>query len=182
MKNILVAISVASLVGGSVASAAVRAESQGRSEKTHYQYATVLSAKPIKEIFVRSEPQQECWQEPVVEHHRNQGSHTSTLLGGLIGAAVGNKLGHRKQNKKVGAVAGALLGASIGHDIGRNRASASSYSEQTQCRTVYRSVEEERVVGYRVRYRFNGETYSTQTPQHPGDSLRLRITHEPAFY
>ena len=72
MKNILVAISVASLVGGSVASAAVRAESQGRSEKTHYQYATVLSAKPIKEIFVRSEPQQECWQEPVVEHHRNQ--------------------------------------------------------------------------------------------------------------
>lgn len=182
MKTILVALSVSALVGGSVVSAAVRAESHTSSTNAQYQYATVLSAKPITEIIVRSEPQQECWQEPVVEYHRNQGSHTSTLLGGLIGAAVGNRLGHHKQNKKVGAVAGALLGASIGHDLGRNQASASSYSEQTQCRTVYRSIEEERVVGYRVRYRFNGETYSTQTPQHPGDSLRLRITHEPVLY
>lgn len=151
----------------------------------HYEYATVLSSIPVKEIIIRQEPQQQCWQQPVVEHRppARQSSSTGTILGGILGAAIGNELGHHKRNKQVGAVAGALLGASIGNDLSRSHQTHAQprYRQELRCNTLYREVEEERVIGYRVRYRYQGQTHTTQLPYDPGDTLRLRVSLEPVM-
>lgn len=146
-----------------------------------YDYATVLSATPVTKIFTYQEPRQECWVETVRRPAQKEYSATGTLLGGVIGAAIGNKLGHKKRNKQVGAVAGALLGASIGNDISRRNARHhGSYTDQVeQCRTVQETIEEERVVGYDVSYRYQGRNYKTRTQSHPGDSIKLRLSVTP---
>lgn len=146
-----------------------------------YDYATVLSATPITEIFTYQEPRQECWVETVQRPGRSEHSATGTILGGVIGAAIGNKLGHKKRNKQVGAVAGALLGASIGNDISRRNAPRhGGYSEQVEkCRTVQETIEEERVVGYDVSYRYQGKTYRTRTHSDPGNSIKLKLSVTP---
>lgn len=146
-----------------------------------YDYATVLSATPITKIFTYQEPRKECWVETVQHPGRTEHSATGTILGGVIGAAIGNKLGHKKRNKQVGAVAGALLGASIGNDISRRNARHhGGYSEQVEkCHTVQETIEEERVVGYRVSYRYQGKTYHTRTERHPGDSIKLKLSVTP---
>lgn len=151
----------------------------------HFEFATVLSATPIKEIIRQQQPEQQCWQQPVAVQRERREHHSATnaIVGGIIGAAIGNQLGHHKRNKQVGAVAGALLGASIGNDLGRpaHAGYTTHYRQELQCNTVYRQVEEERIVGYRVRYRYQGQTFTTQTAEHPGDTLRLRVSMEPVL-
>ena len=146
-----------------------------------YDYATVLSATPVTQIFTYQEPRQQCWVETVERPGRKEYSATGTVLGGVIGAAIGNQLGHKKRNKQVGAVAGALLGASIGNDISRRNARHyGGYTDQVEkCRTIQETIEEERVVGYDVSYRYQGKTYRTRTQSHPGDSIRLRLSVTP---
>ena len=147
-----------------------------------FDYATVLSATPITQIYSYQQPRQECWVETVQRPGRREHSATGTILGGVIGAAIGNQLGHSKRNKQVGAVAGALLGASVGNDISRRNAPYhGGYSEQVeQCRTIQETIEEERVVGYDVKYRYKGRNYHTRTQSDPGDSIRLKLTMTPA--
>lgn len=149
--------------------------------KVSYDYGTVLSATPITKIISYHEPKRECWVETVQREGHKEYSATGTILGGVIGAAIGNRVGHKKRNKQVGAVAGALLGASIGNDISRRNApSYGGYSEQVEkCKMVNEYVEEEQVVGYDVSYRFQGKTYSTRTNDHPGDTLKLKLSVTP---
>ena len=146
-----------------------------------YDYATVLAAKPITKTFSYQQPRQECWIETVQRPAHREHNATGTILGGVIGAAIGNKLGHKKRNKQVGAVAGALLGASIGNEIGRKNARTyGGYSEQVEkCQTVQETIEEERVVGYDVSYRYQGKTYYTTTSHHPGDTIKLQLSVTP---
>lgn len=147
---------------------------------SRYEFGTVLESHPIMEISRHQEPRQQCWDEAVEYQERRHQSATGTILGGIIGAAIGNKVGHSRSNKRVGAVAGAVLGASIGNDISRKGRHGHSYQAVEQrCRTVYDVVEEERVVGYNVKYRYAGHTYTTETTKDPGSSLRLRVSVEP---
>ena len=147
---------------------------------SRYEFGTVLESHPIMEISRHQEPRQQCWDEAVVYQERRHQSATGTILGGIIGAAIGNKVGHGRSNKRVGAVAGAVLGATIGNDISRKGRHGHNYQAVEQrCRTVYDVVEEERVVGYKVKYRYAGHTYTTETAKDPGSSLRLKVSVEP---
>lgn len=161
---------------GLLLTASVQAEPASR-----YEFGTVLESHPIMEISRHQEPRQQCWDESVVyQERRRHQSATGTILGGIIGAAIGNKVGHGKSNKRVGAVAGAVLGATIGNDVSRKGRHGHSYQAVEQrCRTVYDVVEEERVVGYKVKYRYAGHTYTTETAKDPGSSLRLKVSIEP---
>ena len=40
--------------------------------------------------------------------------------------------------------------------------------------------EEERIDGYNVTYRYNGQKYRTRMPYDPGDRLRIRVDVRPA--
>lgn len=148
-----------------------------------YDYASVVEVEPITHTVRVSTPRKECWQEQVVHEKSRHRSASGAILGGIIGAALGNELGHKKSNKRVGAVAGAILGSSIGNNISRNGGHRRNHglytSVEERCRTYNDYHEEERVSGYNVRYRYNGETYSTVTSRDPGDSIKLKVSITP---
>ena len=170
--------------------------SQAFAGNVEYDYATVIDAEPIfKSIRVKT-PRKHCWEEEVAygtdyygdrnyyntsNHNANRHNGTSTVLGGVIGAAIGNAVGHRKKNKQVGTVVGAVLGASIGNAVGskRNRRSYVTYGTEERCEVIQETHTEERIVGYKVRYRYSNATYSTRTKVDPGDTIRVRISISP---
>ncbi len=157
-----------------------------RAAHVDYEYARVVAAQPLYETVRRSEPEHRCWEERVVyqepQRYRNN-SATGTIVGGLIGAAIGNAVGHHKSNQRVGAVAGGLLGASIGHDVSRRSHGAVQQRVGTEqrCEVVDRSYEERQLVGYQVKYRYHGKTYSTRMDRDPGQRVRLRVQVSPVY-
>ncbi len=153
-------------------------------ERTTYEYATVIDSHPIYQTVEISTPREECWNEEVVVHRRDRSdSNTPAIIGTIIGGALGNAVGHGKSNRRVGTVVGAVLGHSIGRDIVTANASRERgrYETVRQCETVYEYREEERVVGYDVRYRYNDEEYSVRMDEEPGSQVRIRVNVQPVF-
>lgn len=154
------------------------------SAATMYEDAQVLSSTPIYHIVEVSSPQQQCWQEDVVRHDSRSYERSATpgILGAIIGGALGNAVGHHKTNKQVGTVVGAILGGSIGSNIGRENASrrAGTYVETVEnCKTVRNTSQEEKLVGYDVRYSYNGTEHLVRMDEDPGTSVRVRVDVSP---
>ena len=154
------------------------------SANTSYEYADVIDSRPIYQTVEVSTPREECWNEEVVSRHRSRSdSRTPAIIGTIIGGALGNAVGHGKSNKRVGTVVGAVLGHSVGRDIvaanGRNE--ETHYETVRHCETVYEYREEERVVGYDVRYLYNEEEYSVRMDEEPGAQVRVRVNVQPVF-
>lgn len=154
---------------------------------TTYEEADVLSSTPIYRTVEITSPQRECWEEEVARtdrrYERDQ-SATPTILGAVIGGALGNAVGHNKSNKRVGTVVGGVLGGSIGADIGRNNRSRDdvvTYDTVERCRTVQTSREEEKLIGYDVRYSYNGSENTVRMDRDPGDTVRVRVKVEPVL-
>ncbi len=149
-----------------------------------YDHATVIEAEPIVRTIRISVPREECWDEEVSYHRSRRGSGLATVVGGIIGGAIGNELGHHKRNKQVGAVVGAVLGATVGNAMSANSRSRDEvrYGIEERCQIHHDYHEEERIVGYRVRYRYHDETFSTRTETDPGETIRVRIAVSPVFH
>lgn len=151
---------------------------------TSYDHAEVVSVEPIYETVSYAIPHEQCYDERVAVHYgRSHRSATAPIFGAIIGGAIGNAVGHHKRNKQVGTVIGALLGGSIGADIAwqnRYRHGPVSYRTEQVCTVVNEFQEEERLAGYRVRYRYAGKTYTTRMNRDPGDRLRVRVRVTPA--
>jgi len=144
-----------------------------------YDYGTVVDSKPIYETHRVDQPRQECWTETVYREPTTDNS-VGTVVGAVVGGALGNAVGHSKKNKQVGAVVGAVLGGTIGRSVSIHRKSHQSQPASEQvCRTYNDYYEEERIVGFRVRYRYNDETYTTRTKRDPGDTIKLRLSVTP---
>jgi uncharacterized protein YcfJ len=153
-----------------------------------FDYATVLDVQPMTRVVQVPADREECWEEPV--RHYNPGYHarpysyTPPIAGGIIGAVIGNQFGSGS-GKDWATVAGTALGASVGRDYGMRRAYEGAYSytsTQQRCRTVRDFREQEEADGYRVTYSYNGREYVTQTRNHPGEQLRVRVNVVPAEY
>ena len=141
------------------------------------QYARVTEVTPVYQRIAYTVPEEQCWQEEVaVGGHR---SATGPILGAIIGGALGNELGHRKSNKRVGVAVGAALGASLGNDIARNRSTGGHYELRERCAVSHREAWRDEVVGYDVRYRFQGEIYETRLPYNPGKEIEIEVNHRP---
>jgi uncharacterized protein YcfJ len=146
-----------------------------------YDYAQVVRAEPIVNRIRVSEPREECWEEraPV----RDSGYHSATpmILGGIIGGVVGSTMG-KGRGRDAAIVAGTVLGGSVGRDVGRQSASGGTYrtSSQEVCRMVDDYREEERIEGYDVTYRYQGQEYFTRLPYDPGGRMRVRVDVTPA--
>ncbi|MFT4720614.1 MAG: hypothetical protein ACI9SB_001786 [Candidatus Azotimanducaceae bacterium] len=152
-------------------------------DNVSYGYATVIDSQPVYTTVQINTPREECWQEQVVYEDRRRNSHPlGTVVGGVIGGALGNAVGHRKSNKRVGAVVGAVLGATLGNVIASSNApSQRRYETQERCKVYQDSREEERLVGYQVRYRYNEQTYSTRMDANPGDTIKVRLAISPVI-
>ncbi len=151
--------------------------------QTSYEYAQVVAADPIYQLVEFSEPSEQCWQEEVfVERSSRGGSNTPVLISTILGGALGNAVGNNKSSQRVGTVVGAVLGHSIGRDIVRsNRRSSVDSQVVERCKTVYETVQEERLVGYQVTYLYEGEERTIRTETDPGEQIRLRINVQPVL-
>ncbi|MDH3638261.1 MAG: glycine zipper 2TM domain-containing protein [Gammaproteobacteria bacterium] len=153
----------------------------GKNKYNYMDYGEVIKVKPITEIVEVDTPRQECWTEHVTRYRHSHSSYTPEILGGIIGAAVGNQFGGGS-GRKVATAAGALLGGSIGHDYKRRRGRGYAYTEPIErCETRHEHHSEERIVGYKVKYRYNGRVYRTRMDQHPGDRIPLRVNVTPVY-
>jgi|TARA_Y100000310_G_scaffold191156_1_gene191159 uncharacterized protein YcfJ len=148
-----------------------------------YDYATVIESKPIVKTVRVSTPRRECWDEEVVYRDRHDDSGVGPVVGAVLGGALGNAVGHHKRNKQVGAVVGAVLGATLGHAAANNAKGRheSHYRTEERCEVIQEFHEEDRIIGYRVRYRYRDATYTTRTDIDPGDTLKVRVAVSPAF-
>ena len=154
-----------------------------------YDYARVVSVQPIvRHVTVRT-PVRECWTERqsyTVERRPNTAG--GTLFGAIIGGVVGNQFGSGRGNDAA-TVAGTLIGAAVGNDVARKRAHENGYYGTTRhtrpverCATNYQSRQEERIDGYSVVYRYEGQKYRTRLPYDPGKRIRVRVDVRPTAY
>jgi uncharacterized protein YcfJ len=142
---------------------------------SYFDYADVISVKPITDIVTSSDPHEECKEETVTREGSK--SYTGTALGAVVGGVVGNQFGH-KDGKIAATIGGAALGAAIGNDAS-NRDGDSSTEVRRRCRVVDRDYEERRTVGYKVTYRYQGHTNVTRLGYDPGDRVRVRVQISP---
>ena len=156
-----------------------------RDNDAGHRWAKVVDVQPVVRVVRVSSPEESCWNEPVRQTAQNYrsgyGSATPVILGGILGGVAGNQFGGGRGND-VMTIAGALLGASIGRDAAHRRhyrASPARYVTERRCevREVYR--DEERIEGYQVTYKYQGQTYVTRMDSDPGRRIRVRVQVEP---
>jgi uncharacterized protein YcfJ len=167
----ILTILLAGCLGGAIA--APRADR----EADYVDTAPVVSATPIYETVRTARPEKECWNEPV--EHRSGGDTTGgALAGGIVGGVIGNQFG-RGAGKAAMTVVGGVVGATIGQDLSRREPEHRYVADERHCQTVERATNERRIVGYQVKYRYQGQILTTRTAEDPGDRIPLRVAVEP---
>lgn len=138
-----------------------------------YERAKVTHVAPIYNIIEHEQPRRDCYTEEVYGSH-SYSDPGSTLVGGIIGGVIGHNISHGDR----GATAfGTLVGATIGSNNSRREVPYTRSQNRCTVRTDY--VEEERLVGYRVTYRYRGHKYTTRMDRDPGEYVRLRVEATP---
>lgn len=142
-----------------------------------YDYADVIESTAIVKTFRVSTPREECWDETV--RYQRRDNHVGTVVGAVVGGALGNAVGHKKSNQRVGAVVGAVLGGTIGNAVTKDGRVHTETQEVCNVINDYR--EEERIVGYHVRYQYNDAIYTTRMDDEPGETIKLRLSVSPVI-
>ena len=154
--------------------------------QTTYVYADVVDVEAIKRYVTVSRPERVCEEVEYRPRRRRNRHDTSggTIAGGLLGGVIGRQFGGGK-GRDAATVAGVLIGSAIGHDNEANKNSHRTrndrYETRTrqECSTRYQRSQEERIDGYKVTYRYQGETYTTRTRYEPGKQIRLAVDVRP---
>ncbi len=153
-------------------------------ENAFYDNAKVLRVEPIKRIVRVSTPEEECWDEEVrypampadTEHGVGK-----VVLGGIVGGVIGHQIG-KGRGKDAATAVGTLIGAAVGHNSAMKQAQSAGSDRigyEQRCRVAERYRTEERIDGYRVTYRYRGQTFNTHMPYDPGERIRVRIEVAP---
>ncbi|HEX7341552.1 MAG TPA: glycine zipper 2TM domain-containing protein [Rhodanobacteraceae bacterium] len=136
------------------------------------QYADVISATPIRQTT--NHPQQVCHNEAVTEHKPVKDKHE--ILGTALGAVVGGLVGHQVgggNGKKLATVAGAVAGGYAGRKIQEHHQENATETVNKQvCSTVNNP--STRVVGYTVKYSYNGTVHTTRMDHNPGSRVEIK--------
>jgi uncharacterized protein YcfJ len=172
--------------------------------QTYGDVARVLSSTPIHERA--STPRRECHTEPVTQYEERReirrapeearsresgGIGPGTILGAIVGGVIGHQFGGSSAGRDHGTVAGALIGGIAGNqadreadDSGYRTASRDVYVDRApvtrdveRCDTVAES--RERIVGYDVRYEYNGHEFRTRMPFDPGPQMPVNVDVRP---
>jgi len=176
MKRILVAGLMAVLVSASAAFAKNARHFTGNS---YTDSVRVTHVQPIYRLVEVSSPQRECYQEEVYRPSRSSSAHENNAVGMIVGGALGGALGHNisRHHRDTATIAGAVIGSAIGHDVVGKRHRERHYTQgyEERCHTVTERRSEERIDGYRVTYRYQGEIFTTWMDHDPGDRIQVRI-------
>jgi len=174
-KHILKTVGVATL-GLIVALPAAAGHRRG---DDYFAHAKVVRVNPVYETIQVASSRQVCWQEPRTVYHGT--SPAPEIFGAIVGGVIGNQFGHGS-GRGGATAAGALLGGAIAHDVKVSNGYGRGHAHTRvvdRCRTepVYHT--EQRVVGYKVKYRYNGRTFWTNTSEHPGEFIRVQVGVRP---
>jgi uncharacterized protein YcfJ len=144
--------------------------------------AKVIDVKPIYQTIEISNPERYCWDEDVSYYEPGRQNYTGTVLGGIVGGVMANQLYHgRGRGRDAATLAGTLLGGAIGHDLSKHQRQGQWVNAtERQCEVRDYTTYEERVVGYRVKYRYKGHVFTTRTQDHPGNRIPVRVGVVPA--
>jgi len=143
--------------------------------------ARVVDVEPIIRTVRIEHPRRECWDEEVRHSAQNHHDHSTggMIVGGVVGGLVGHTLGRRinkGRGRHAATAVGTLIGAAVGHNAGRrNHGEDTGRSYRERCRTHVDYTTEERVDGYWVTYRYQGEEFRTRMSRDPGESLRVHV-------
>jgi uncharacterized protein YcfJ len=171
MKLHLMTLSVAMLLASGV-------HAQG------YDYARVLSAKPIYETVEVQDGREVCRNERVeyVEYRGRQRSESASVVGAIIGGVIGNQFGSGR-GRTAATVAGAALGSAVARDAQNaprySRHSRRSYGNERVCSYEPNYRTERELVGYDVRYDYKGQVGRTTTRNQPGSTIRVQVAVTP---
>lgn len=163
--------------------------------------ARVTQVEPIYRTVTTSRPVRECNQHEVYrpvhyDEDRNYGGHHDSTLGLIVGGVLGGALGHNisRNHRDTAKVVGAVVGSAIGHEVAskhkskrqtRHYNSGRHYDKgprwEERCHTVNERVSEEKHDGYRVTYRYQGQTFTTRMDRDPGRQLKVRVKVTPVY-
>lgn len=135
-------------------------------------YAKVVSVDPVRQSV--NNPRQVCRDETVThtappkDQHRLVGTAIGAVAGGLLGNQVGGGKG-----RTLATVAGAVGGGYAGNRIEASRQHGQvTSSVERRCETVNNS--SSKIVGYDVRYVYNGVTRTIRMDHDPGDRVQVQ--------
>ncbi|MFI4958865.1 MAG: glycine zipper 2TM domain-containing protein [Lysobacterales bacterium] len=135
-------------------------------------YAKVVSVDPVRSTS--NNPSEVCHDETVThtappkDQHRIAGTAIGAVAGGLLGHMVGGGKGNT-----LATVAGAVGGGYAGNRIEASRQHAQvSTSVERKCSTVNNT--SNKIVGYDVRYVYNGVTRTVRMDHDPGDRVQVQ--------
>jgi len=153
-------------------SAAPAADGEGSADDG-VKYARVVSVDPVR--AAASTPRQVCRDEVVnhTEPPRDEHRIAGTAIGAVAGGLLGNQVGGGK-GKTLATVAGAIGGGYAGNRIQASQQHGRVSSEvRRRCSTV-KDTGESKIVGYDVRYVYNGVTRSVRMDHDPGDRVQVQ--------
>jgi len=148
------------------------AQSSATAADNGVKYARVVSVDPIRKTV--NNPRQVCHDEAVTHSEPPKDQHQ--IAGTAIGAVAGGLLGHQVgggKGKTLATVAGAVAGGYAGKKIQEKRQQPTvTTTTERKCETVNDS--STKVVGYNVRYEYNGVTRTTRMDHDPGDRVQIQ--------
>ena len=134
------------------------------------QYAQVVSVTPVHSTTA---PQQVC-HDVVVDHTappRDQHNIAGSAIGAVAGGLLGHMIGHGR-GRTLATVAGAVGGGYAGNRIENAHHQAQvTQTVQRECNTVAGT---DRIIGYDVRYVFNGVTRTARMDHDPGNQVQVQ--------
>lgn len=144
----------------------------GTSADNGVKYAKVVSVDPVRSTT--NNPKQVCHDETVThtappkDQHRIAGTAIGAVAGGLLGNQVGGGKG-----RTLATVAGAVGGGYAGNRIEASRQKGQvTTSVERKCSTVNNT--SSKIVGYDVRYVYNGVTRTVRMDHDPGDRVQVQ--------
>lgn len=144
----------------------------GSSADAGVKYAKVVSVDPVRSTA--NNPRQVCHDETVTHTAPPKDQHriAGTAIGAVVGGLVGNQVGGGK-GKTLATVAGAVGGGYAGNRIEASRQHAQVTSTvERKCSTVNNP--SSKIVGYDVRYTYNGVTRTVRMDHDPGDRVQVQ--------
>jgi uncharacterized protein YcfJ len=135
-------------------------------------FAEVVAVKEITETVLT--PREQCEdvqvqrQAPVQDTHRIAGTAIGAVAGGLLGSTIGGGKG-----KTLATVGGAAAGGYAGNQVQANMQQKDvTTTTERRCKTV--NEKSQKVVGYSVTYRLDGNEGTVRTSFKPGATLPVK--------
>ena len=136
------------------------------------QYADIVDVERITETV--ETPREVCENVAVTRQRPTQDPNriAGTAIGAIVGGVLGNQVGGGS-GKKIATAAGAVAGGFAGREVQERMQQGDTYTTtERRCQTITDS--EQKLIGYDVEYRIDGEAYTTRLDEAPeGDRVPL---------